>query len=349
MGWKFEDLLRPNIRILTPYSSARSEFSGSAAVFMDANENPLGSASGLPYSRYPDPLHWKLRLRLAELKGVDPEWIALGNGSDELMDLLVRSVAVPGNDAILITPPTFGMYQAVAGVNDVRVVEAALGDRFELQPSRVLEMIDPSVKIIFLCSPNNPTGNVLSAEGIRVIAENFTGLVVVDEAYIDFCASASIVPQLASLPNVAVLQTLSKAWGLAALRVGVLIADPQIIHVIEKIKLPYNLSLAAQRDALVALGDVQFLRDTVTKISAQREYLRERLSEIGCVRRVYSSETNFLLVEFSDPQLVCASLREKGIIVRDRSKLVGCEGCVRISVGTESENELLLAELRLIE
>lgn len=344
MAFELNRLVRDNIRTLTPYSSARVEHVGDARIYLDANENAFGPPVGIRLNRYPDPLQASLKERIAAVNGVDPSQIFIGNGSDEAIDLLIRIFCRPGVDNILTCPPTYGMYEVAAGINDVAVKHARLDEGFGIDVPRVLTTIDPNTKIVFLCSPNNPTGNLLSHVSIRTIADAFDGIVVVDEAYIHYASRGSLVAELAARPNLVVLQTLSKAWGLAGLRVGLAFADADVIELLNKVKPPYNVSEAAQETALEALNDPRHLNETVKRTLAERKRLTEALSDLVCVERVYPSDANFLLVRVADARGLHRYLASKRIVVRDRSGLSGCEQCLRITVGTEQENdELILA------
>lgn len=338
------DLVRRNIRDLKPYSSARDEFSGEAAVFLDANENPYPS----PFNRYPDPLQKKLKQRISELKDVTPEKIFLGNGSDEAIDLIIRAFCEPSHDSILITEPTYGMYAVCADVNNVGVRRMSLTKDFQLDVNAVLDNADASVKVIFLCSPNNPTGNLLDREAILRLARSFRGLVVVDEAYIDFASSESLTRQLDDNPNLVVLQTLSKAWGLAGLRLGMCFAAPVIINVLNKIKYPYNISSLTQQYVLDALKDKQHKEAWVREILNERTKLTAALKGLPIVRHIYPSDANFVLVRVDDAPTIYRKLMEQGTIVRDRSRVTLCDNCLRITVGTPEENSILVKQLREI-
>ena len=286
--------MRPNIRAMQPYSSARDEFHGSASVFLDANENPYNA----PYNRYPDPMQWRLKERISKIKGVPVESIFLGNGSDEPIDLLLRAFCEPGKEKMLTTDPTYGMYQVAAEVNNVACVKVPLREDFSLDLPALLARIDDATKLIYLCSPNNPTGNSLGHDAIREVLRRFRGIVVVDEAYIDFSAGPSFLRELGEWPNLVVLQTLSKAWGCAAIRLGMAFASPEIIGVLNKIKYPYNVNLLTQEKALELL-DEDRMRTQLSQILQERTRLRRDLSAIPLVRRIYPTDANFLLVEIS--------------------------------------------------
>ena len=333
--------MRPNIRAMQPYSSARDEFHGSASVFLDANENPYNA----PYNRYPDPMQWRLKERISEIKGVPVASIFLGNGSDEPIDLLLRAFCEPGKEKMLTTDPTYGMYQVAAEVNNVACVKVPLREDFSLDLPALLARIDDATKLIYLCSPNNPTGNSLGHDVIREVLRRFRGIVVVDEAYIDFSAGPSFLRELGEWPNLVVLQTLSKAWGCAAIRLGMAFASPEIIGVLNKIKYPYNVNLLTQEKALELLDEDRMHRQ-LAQILQERTRLRRDLSAIPLVRRIYPTDANFLLVDVGDADGVYHKLVEEGIIVRNRNRVTLCRGCLRITVGTPEEDDKLLAALR---
>lgn len=337
-------LLRPNIRAMQPYSSARDEFHGSASVFLDANENPYNK----PYNRYPDPMQWRLKKRISEIKEVPVASIFLGNGSDEPIDLLMRAFCEPGRDEILTIDPTYGMYQVAADVNNVFCRKVALREDFSLDLPALLGQIADATKLIFLCSPNNPTGNSLNPADIREVLRAFAGIVVVDEAYIDFSSNPSFLRELETWPNLVVLQTLSKAWGAAAIRLGMAFASPEIIAVLNKIKYPYNVNLLTQEKALELL-DPERMKVQLNHILQGRSRLRRELASIPIVRRVYPTDANFFLVDVGDADRVYQDLVGQGIIVRNRNRVTLCRGCLRITVGTEVENMLLIAALKRMQ
>lgn len=342
-------LVRPSIRKMQPYSSARDEFEGTAAVMLDANENSFGSVGDRVFNRYPDPQQRSLKAALAPLKGVAPAQIFLGNGSDEPIDLLVRLTCVPGQDAIAVLPPTYGMYEVAANLNDVRVERLPLTADFHLSPKTIEQLARSSAKITFLCSPNNPTGNLLDPAAVEQVLRRFRGLVVVDEAYGDFTGAPSWTTRLAEFPNLVVLQTFSKAWGLAGLRLGVAYASPEIIGYLNKIKPPYNLSENTQQLALAALGEAARLPGLREQILAGRAWLTAELQDLPMVEHVFPSDANFLLVRFRpDATAVYDALRSRGIVVRNRTTQPGCAGCLRLTVGTPTENEQLADALRAI-
>ncbi|QDK80327.1 histidinol-phosphate transaminase [Spirosoma sp. KCTC 42546] len=350
-SFNLNNLLRPHILSLTPYSSARDEYTGKVGVFLDANENPIGSTTNTgDYNRYPDPHQWAIKQRLAPIKGVRPEQIFLGNGSDEPIDLLVRATCTPSQDNLLIMPPTYGMYEVSAAVNDVELVKVPLTPDFQVDTEAVLKAINSNTKLIWLCSPNNPSGNLLQADAIRTILEAARqSLVIVDEAYIDFADTPSWTTELDRYPNLVVLQTFSKAWGLAALRLGMCFASEELIQVLNKIKPPYNISAPTQSLALDALTHEAAKDEMVRQILTERQFLAEKLRSLPSVQVIYPSDANFLLVQFNDAKGIFEHLIEQQVIVRDRSKVKLCGGCLRISVGTRAENERLLSVLQAMD
>lgn len=341
-------LLRDNIKRLVPYSSARDEFKGEASVFLDANENSFGSPLPAAYHRYPDPLQWKVKYKLADIKGVPPQNIFLGNGSDEAIDILFRAFCRPGIDNVLLCPPTYGMYEVSANINDVTVRKATLTEDFQLDLPAMEAAIDANTKLIFICSPNNPTANAIRREDIEMILNNFEGIVVVDEAYINFSKQKTLIQELTEYPNLVILQTLSKAWGLAALRVGMAFASEDIINVFNKIKPPYNINQASQELALEALNNIGQVNNWIRETVEERNKLELALNALPIVEKVYPSDANFLLVKTTDARGIYQHLVDKGIIVRDRSKVELCAGCLRITIGTPAENVQLLNTLQAL-
>jgi histidinol-phosphate aminotransferase len=334
-------LLRNNIRSLTPYSSAREEYNGEEAVFLDANENPYNS----PFNRYPDPLQIKLKKRISEIKGVAPENIFLGNGSDEAIDLLIRAFCEPGEDNILAIKPTYGMYKVCADINGVQYRESLLNEHFQVNVQQLTDLADDHSKLMFLCSPNNPTSNSLDATDILQLVRMFKGLVVLDEAYIDFSIHPSMAAKLKAYSNLVILQTFSKAWGMAGIRLGMAFADIDIIRVLNRIKYPYNVNILTQKVALEHLESMENKDKWVNQILEQRNWLNSQLSRFSMVRNILPADANFLMVKFDDPKKVFDFLIEKKIIVRDRSKVSLCEGYLRITVGTSEENKMLINAL----
>lgn len=336
--------VRPNIRAMQPYSSARDEFHGTASVFLDANENPYNA----PYNRYPDPMQWRLKEKVAEIKGVPKECILLGNGSDEPIDLILRAFCEPGKECMLTVDPTYGMYQVAAEVNNVTCRKVKLTSDFQIDMPAFLSQIDETVKAIYLCSPNNPTGNSLNRKDIYQILDTFKGIVVVDEAYIDFSSLPSYTKDLSKYPNLVVFQTLSKAWGAAGIRLGMAFASPEIISVLNKIKYPYNVNQLTQEKALEILNNQETMKSQLTLILSERTRLQQELTAIPCVRKIYPTDANFILVDVGDADAVYQKLVDQGIIVRNRNKVVLCAGCLRITVGTEEENTALLNALKIM-
>src|SRR5690554_1629093 len=346
MTFSIDKLLRPHIANLTPYSSARDEYSGKEGVFLDANENPIGSITKANFNRYPDPYQSQLKERIATIKDVPVDNIFLGNGSDEAIDLLYRAFCNPGKDNIIILPPTYGMYEVSAEINDVAIKRVNLSEDFQLRPDKILQAVDSFTKIIFICSPNNPSGNVMQEEAILQVLSGFEGLVVVDEAYIDFSGRRGFVPMLDQFPNLLVMQTFSKAWGLASLRLGMAFASTEIVQVLNRIKPPYNISGLTQQTVLVAIDQVDRMKEMVTEILHERRFLENSLKDVHLVQHIYPTDANFLLVKVREARAVYNYLIAKKIIVRDRSKVILCEDCLRISVGTHLENEVLLEALQ---
>jgi histidinol-phosphate aminotransferase len=339
-----QKLIRPSVRNLKPYSSARDEFKGSASVWLDANENP--NNNGL--NRYPDPLQKKLKARISELKNVPAKNIFLGNGSDEAIDLLFRGFCAPGKDKALICSPTYGMYQVSADINDVEVIDVLLTPEWQLNLDGIRSHFsDPNLKLLFICSPNNPTGNSMKKEDVLSIVSDFKGLVVVDEAYIDFSEQESLATELDNHNNLVVLQTLSKAWGMAGIRLGMAFANTEIIDVLNRIKPPYNVNQLTQEVAWKELADETGFKKEVEVILSERTRLTEELSQLKNVLKIYPCDANFLLVKFTEPKTVYHALTDKGIVVRDRSKVA--EGCLRITIGTEAENSQLINELKRLQ
>lgn len=345
MIFELNKLVRENVKKVKPYSSARDEFSGEAKVFLDANENSLGSPLTKWYNRYPDPHQQKLKAEISKIKNIDVANIFLGNGSDECIDLLYRCFCEPGKDNTIICPPTYGMYEVSAAINDVEIKRAQLLPDFQLNLDLMESLIDTRTKIIWICSPNNPTGNSINYQDIEVLLNNFNGLVVVDEAYINFSRQRSLLKELKEYPNLVVLQTFSKAWGLAALRLGMAFASGEIIELLNKIKPPYNISQATQDFALEALQEVGQVNEMIKEIVAMREELTKVFERMPLVEKVFPSDANFLLVKVRDAVDIYEYLLKEGIVVRDRSKVQLCDQCLRITIGTEQENTLLVDSL----
>jgi histidinol-phosphate aminotransferase len=342
MSFDLDKLVRLNIKKLTPYSSARDEFSGDAKVFLDANENSLGSPLTKWYNRYPDPHQRALKEKLSRIKGIAPEHIFLGNGSDECIDLLFRSFCEPGKDNVVICPPTYGMYEVSANINDVEIRKAPLLEDFQLDLVHLETLVDAHTKLIWLCSPNNPTGNALNREDIEMVLNNFNGIVVIDEAYINFSRQKTFIQELVDYPNLVVLQTLSKAWGLAGLRLGMAFASVSIIEILDKVKPPYNINQSTQELVLKALEEVGQVNDMIRILADMREAMAEVFRSMPMVEKVYPSDANFLLVKIKDARKMYEYLLTKGIVLRDRSNVALCEDCLRITIGTERENTMLV-------
>ncbi len=335
-------LVRKNILEMKPYSSARDEFSGSASVFLDANENPFND----PLNRYPDPQQTLVKKRIAELKGLAVENIFLGNGSDEGIDLLFRVLCEPGRDHVITIDPTYGMYAVCAEINAVGRRSVLLNRDFSLDPDAVLTAVDEQTRIIFLCSPNNPTSNSLEREAMLKIIDRVNCMVVVDEAYIDFSEGPGLLSLLQEKKNLVVLQTLSKAWGLAGIRLGMLFAHPELIEYVSRVKYPYNISGLTIDAALRGLDDKDQQGLWIKEILEQRSNMAAELESFAFVKEVYPSDANFLLIRVDDPAAIYEFLMNKGIIIRDRSSVPLCEGCLRITIGTEEENRDLLGALK---
>ena len=342
------DLQRENIKNLKPYSTARDEYKGQASVFLDANENSYGSPLEKNYNRYPDPLQLDLKDAISKIKGVPIENTFLGNGSDEAIDLLYRAFCEPGKDNVVILPPTYGMYEVSANINNVEIRKVNLLPNFQLDLDGIAEAIDEHTKLIFICSPNNPTGNSIVRTDIETLLANFKGLVVIDEAYINYAKQRTFIKELTEYPNLVVMQTFSKAWGLAALRLGMAFAARPVIDVLNKVKPPYNINQATQDIALEALKNIGQVNDWIKITVEERDKLSIDLLELPSVRKVYPSDANFILVEVEDASKTYNALVEEGIIIRDRSKVTLCEGCLRITIGTAQENETLLNALKSI-
>ncbi len=347
--FNLQNLLRKNIKELVPYSSARDEFKGEASVYLDANENAYGSPLNDNFNRYPDPLQFKVKKRLSEIKGVPPRNIFLGNGSDEAIDILFRAFCNPGSDNVITVPPTYGMYEVSANINDVEVRKIKLKTDFQLNMEGIAEAIDEHTKIIFICSPNNPTGNSINRDDMETLLANFNGLVVIDEAYINYSRQKTFIQELTEYSNLVVLQTLSKAWGLAGLRVGMAFASEEIIEIFNKVKPPYNINEASQALALQALQNVEQVNNWIKETVAEREKLKLELITLESVITIYPSDANFILVKTIKPKEIYQFMVNRGIIIRDRSKVELCEGCLRITIGTPNENELLIEAFKNFE
>lgn len=336
-----QQLVRKNIWNLKAYSSARDEFKGEASVYLDANENPLNG----PYNRYPDPLQWKLKEKVSEIKHVDIQKIFFGNGSDEPIDIVIRVFCEPAVDNIVAIDPTYGMYKVCADINNIEYRQVLLKDNFILDADAVLKATDDKTKIIFLCSPNNPSGNLLNKEEVLKIIQGFSGIVVADEAYIDFAPEASWVSELDKYPNLVILQTFSKAWGIAAIRLGMAFASPEIISLFNKVKYPYNINILTQNFVYSELDKVQLKEEWVKTILEQRAYLEKELQKVAFVEKIYPSDANFILVKVTEANTIYNKLVDQGIIIRNRNKISLCNECLRITIGTEDENNKLIDAL----
>ena len=341
-----KELTRPNVWALKPYSSARDEYSGvEASVFLDANENPYNA----PNNRYPDPLQREVKALIAPLKGVKVENIFLGNGSDEAIDLVFRAFCRPGVDNVVAIDPTYGMYQVCAEVNDVEYRKMLLDVYYQFKASSLLSAIDENTKAIFVCSPNNPTGNSLCRKEIESLLKRFDGLVIVDEAYIDFSSSESLLKDLDKYPNLIVLQTFSKAWGCAAIRLGMAFASPEIIGIFNKIKYPYNVNRLTQEEAIKVLQHPDTIQGWVNTLLEERTRVMEEFVKLPCCVRVFPTDANFFLAKVYEATQIYNYLVSEGIIVRNRTNVALCNDCLRITIGTKEENEALLEALRKVE
>jgi len=342
MAFELDKLVRPNIKTLKPYSSAKDEYKGAAKILLDANENSLGSPLTKWYNRYPDPYQKQLKEKLAFVKQITANQIFIGNGSDECIDILFRTFCEPGKDNIIICPPTYPMYEVSANINDITVQNAPLLADYQLNVAHIEQLVNERTKIIWICSPNNPTGNSLDRIDIETILNHFDGIVVIDEAYINFSKQKSFVQSLIDYPNLVVMQTLSKAWGLAGLRLGMCFANPDIIGYMNKVKAPYNINIVTQELALQALEEVGQVNDMIKLLVDMRNALAQVIASMPHVIKVFPSDTNFILVKIPKARKLYEFLMSKGIIVRDRSALALCEDSLRITVGTEQENTLLV-------
>lgn len=335
--------VRRAIAALTPYSTARDEYEGELGVFLDANENPYENG----YNRYPDPHQKALKAQIAAIKGVPAENIFIGNGSDEAIDLAFRVFCEPREDNVVAIAPSYGMYKVAAAINDVEIREVALGEDFSLPTDALLAAADENTKALFLCSPNNPTANSFPREELLRLVEEFDGMVVVDEAYIDFAEAKSLVGEIASHPNLVVLQTMSKAWGMAGLRVGLALADSRVVGLMSQVKYPYNINVATMK--IVSDMLTKDIDEEVEQIKQQRALVAEALAEFKFVERVYPSDANFLLVRVADADALYEHLIKDGIIVRNRTRVKGCEGCLRITIGLKEENVKLIESIKRYE
>lgn len=352
-------LVRENIKKLKPYSSARTEYSGDAAVFLDANENSYGSPVLLPshsgegagarLNRYPDPLQWNLKKQLSKIKGIPSQNIFIGNGSDEVIDLAYRIFCEPGKSNVIICPPTYGMYKVCGNINDVKVKEINLTHDFQLDVENILEATDINSRLLFICSPNNPTGNNMNRIDIELLINNFPGIVLIDEAYINYSRQKSFLQELTEYENLIVMQTLSKAWGLAALRLGLAFASEKIIELFNKVKPPYNINLSSQQLGAKALTAVEEVNTNIKNIIEQKKILQEQLSQFSFIQKIYPSDANFILIKTNDADKLYQCLSAQKIIVRNRSKEPLCENCLRITIGNPEENQILIKSLKKYE
>ena len=341
---EIKNLIRPNILALAPYSCARDEFKGEASVYLDANESPYNNGT----NRYPDPMQAEVKALLAPIKKVREEQIFLGNGSDEAIDLVYRIFCRPGIDNVVAPAPTYGMYQVCADINDIEYRAVPLKSDYQLDMDSMRAAIDQNTKAIWLCSPNNPTGNVFAREDLLWFLDNANAMVIVDEAYIDFSDKGTMVEMLDKYPNLIVLQTFSKAWGQAAIRLGIAMASADVISYFNNVKYPYNVNILTQQHAIGVLQNVDKKERQVAEILAQRDVLRELLLSVPCVKEIYPSDANFLLVKVDDANGIYKSLQEKGIIVRNRHRVTLCANCLRITVGTPTENAEIFNVLKTL-
>ncbi len=355
--FNIDSLVRENIKLLKPYSSARTEYSGDASVFLDANENsygsplddlpsPVGEGHGVRFNRYPDPLQWELKEALSKIKGVPPKNIFIGNGSDEVIDLSFRIFCEPASDNVIICPPTYGMYKVCANINNVAIKEINLTPNFQLDVDKILEQIDSKTKLLFLCSPNNPTANNLNRIDIETLINNFPGIIIIDEAYINYSKQKTFLQELTEYENLIVMQTLSKAWGLAALRLGLAFASEKIIELFNKVKPPYNINLASQQLGLKALTGIEEVNANIKTTVVQREFLEQELMKFDFIKKIFPSDANFILIKTTNADKLYHYLSGRKIIVRNRSKEPLCENCIRITVGTSMENITLIEALK---
>ena len=335
-----QNLVRENIKNLTPYSSARDEFSADTGVFLDANENPFGD-----FNRYPDPYQKTLKTEISKIKNIETNKIFLGNGSDEVIDLLMRIFAEPKKDKILVFNPTYGLYEVSANINDVEVVSYPLNEDFQIEFKEDLEEIlkDENLKLVFVCSPNNPSGNLIARKSVLEILQKFKGIVVVDEAYEDFSKEQSWISEIDNFPKLVVMQTFSKAWGMAGLRVGMAFAQPEILELMNKVKPPYNISILNQKEVCNSLQNIEEFRENLNEILEQRNFIENELMKFNFVKKIYPSDANFLLIKVENADQLYNYLVDEKIIIRNRNKVV--ENCVRITIGNQEENQKLLQSL----
>jgi histidinol-phosphate aminotransferase len=344
----YKKYILPHIWNLKPYSSARDEFKGTEGIFLDANENPIGSGLEENYNRYPDPLQWQIKGQLSQIKKCSEDEIFLGNGSDEAIDLLIRMTCTSDDSSIIVCPPTYGMYEVSASINNVPLIKVNLTSEYQLNTDSILKAIDSTTRLIFICSPNNPTGNLMNREDIYKILDSFkTGFVVIDEAYIDFSEEPSFIQELNKFPQLIVLQTLSKAYGLASLRLGMAFANPNIIKLLNKIKPPYNIGGATQRLVQKALRDSHFVTGSIQQLKINKQQLIADLKHINGVSTIFHSDANFILVKFIRAQELFDYLISQKIIARNRSNVELCNDSIRITIGLESENKELIQKIKI--
>ena len=344
-----DKIVRENIQKLKPYSSARSEYRGEAEIFIDANENAYGSPLDENYNRYPDPLQWALKKELSKIKGVPPQNIFIGNGSDEVIDIAFRIFCKPGQDNVIVCPPTYGMYKVCADINDVEAKEVLLTEDFQLNVEGILNAVDANTKLLFICSPNNPTGNDMNRMDIELLLNNFPGIVIIDEAYINFSRQKTFIQELTEYENLIVMQTLSKAWGLAALRLGLGFASEKIIDLFNRVKPPYNVNLSSQQLGIKALANIKEVNANIINTIQQRNWVHDQLQQFNFVQIIYTSDANFILVKVDNADKLYQYLLLNRIIVRNRSKEPLCNNCIRITIGTEKENQQLINTLKSYE
>ncbi|MBC7937595.1 MAG: histidinol-phosphate transaminase [Rhizobacter sp.] len=342
-------LVRKNIKKLVPYSTARHEFTGRASVLLDANENAYGSPLEDNFNRYPDPLQWQLKYAIAGIKGVPAENIFIGNGSDEVIDIAYRIFCDPLKDNVIICPPTYGMYEVSANINNVDIRKVNLTPGFQLDVQGILNAVDDSTKLLFICSPNNPTANNMNRGDVEVLLNNFPGIILIDEAYINYSKQKTFIQELTEYPNLVVMQTLSKAWGLAALRLGICYASGDIINLYNKVKPPYNINEASQELALEALQHTEQVNNWIKEVVTQKNFLIKKLLECRFVEKIHPSDANFLLVKVKDADALYQYLAKNEIVVRNRSKEVLCDNCLRITIGTPEENLQLTRIIKAYE
>ena len=339
---ELKELIRPNIWSLKPYSSARDEYKGAtASVFLDANENPYNT----PNNRYPDPLQTELKTLVSRVKNIGKDRIFLGNGSDEAIDILYRTFCIPGVDNAVAIDPTYGMYEVCADINDVEYRKVLLNENFQFKASELLSRTDNNTKLIFLCSPNNPTGNNLCHKEIETVLENFQGIVVIDEAYIDFSTEKSFTTMLDKYPNMVVLQTFSKAWGCAGIRLGMAFASEEIISVFNKVKYPYNVNHLTQTEAINMIGKEYQIKEWVKTLLTERSRLIAKFGNLDCCEHIYPTDANFFLAKVTDAKKIYDYLVNKGIIVRNRTNVTLCHNCLRVTIGSRPENDKLIEAL----